>query len=82
METTDLTPLIEVLDDSIDNLEEALVPLLKGPLSNAASKLPLLDKAQVYVLVTYAIESILFCMLSATFSSTDADPQPTYDSMV
>lgn len=61
METLDLSPLLEQLDDNIDDLEEALSPLLQGPLSHTAGKLPLLDKAQLYVLVTYAIESTLFC---------------------
>lgn len=61
MEATDLVPLIELLDDNVDDLEEALAPLLKSALSETAGKLPLLDKAQLYVLVTYAIESILFC---------------------
>lgn len=62
MENIDLVPLIESLDDNIDDLEEALEPLLKSALSDTAGKLPLLDKAQLYVLVTYAIESVLFCM--------------------
>ena len=60
MEITDLVPLIEALDDNIDDLEEALEPLLINTLSDTAGKLPLLDKAQLYVLVTYAIESTLF----------------------
>lgn len=62
METTDLVPLIEQLDDNVDDLEEALESLLKGNLSETTGKLPLLDKAHLYVLVTYAIESILFCI--------------------
>ena len=62
MEFTDLVPLTELLDDNIDDLEEALEPLLRSSLSDTAGKLPLLDKAQLYVLVTYAFESILFCM--------------------
>lgn len=66
METIDLVPLIEALDDNIDDLEEALEPLLKNALSDATGKLPLLDKAQLYVLITYAIESILFCKPSGT----------------
>ena len=61
MESVDLVPLIEQLDDNIDDLEVALSPLFKEALSESASKLPLLDKAQLYVLITYAIESILFC---------------------
>lgn len=61
MDITDLVPLIESLDDNLDDLEEALEPLLQSAISDTAGKLPLLDKAQLYVLVTYAIESILFC---------------------
>lgn len=68
MESIDLVPLIEQLDDNIDDLEVALSPLFKEALSDSASKLPLLDKAQLYVLITYAIESILFCMAYPTES--------------
>ena len=64
METPDLSPLLDQLDDNIDYLEEALSPLLQAPFFDAAVKLPLLDKAQFYVLVTYAIESTLFCTSS------------------
>lgn len=66
MESSDLVHLTGLLDDTIDGLEEALEPLLQGSLSDIAGKLPLLDKAQFYVLVTYAIESILFCMSTET----------------
>ena len=67
MDTSDLVPLIELLDDNIDDLEESLSSLLKSALSDTAGKLPLLDKAQLYVLVTYAIESILFCRPRSCF---------------
>ncbi|KAL8854880.1 MAG: hypothetical protein Q9221_000386 [Calogaya cf. arnoldii] len=63
MDTTNLMSLLEVLDDDIDELEETLTPLTKQALGDKASKLPLLDKAQLYILVTYAIESILFSYL-------------------
>lgn len=66
MESIDLVPLIEQLDDNIDDLEVALSPLFTEALSESASKLPLLDKAQLYVLITYAVESILFCMAYST----------------
>jgi hypothetical protein len=59
--TSNIFSLLEQLDDEIDDLEEAISPLIKGPLSESVSKLPLLDKAKLYVLVTYAIESMLFC---------------------
>ena len=61
MEATDIAPLLEQLDDNIDDLEDALAPLITGALSDTIARLPLLDKAKLYVLVTYAIESILFC---------------------
>jgi exosome complex protein LRP1 len=56
-----LTPLIDRLEVQIDDLRDALEPLLVIALSHSAAKLPLLDKAKLYVLVTYAIESLLFC---------------------
>lgn len=60
MDTVDLVTLLEALDDDIDGLEEALGPVTKGALTDTASRLPLLDKAQLYVLITYAIETILY----------------------
>jgi exosome complex protein LRP1 len=61
MDAYKVLSLLEQLDEEIDDLEESLAPLLTTALSETASKLPLLDKAKLYVLVTYAIESILFC---------------------
>jgi exosome complex protein LRP1 len=61
--------LLETLDDEVDDLEEALSPLLKAALSETSTKLPLLDKAKLYVLVTYAIESMLFCESSSSEAS-------------
>lgn len=63
MDTVNLHPLLEHLEGNIDDLEEALAPLLNAPLSDVASKLPLLDKAKLHVMITYAIESILFSYL-------------------
>jgi hypothetical protein len=68
MESTKVVSLLEQLDDEIDDLEDSLAPVLKSALSTTLSKLPLLDKAQLYVLVTYAIESMVFCMSSTTSS--------------
>jgi len=64
MDSTKILSLLETLDDEVDDLEEALSPLLKTVLSETSSKLPLLDKAKLYVLVTYAIETMLFCKYS------------------
>lgn len=56
----DLTPDLDRLDSHIDDLEEALQPLIKD-LEGVASRLPLLDKAKLFSLSAYAIESLLFC---------------------
>lgn len=59
-----IQPQIEELQESLTNLEQTLLPILTaGPLSTATSTLPLLDKAKLYVLATYALESILFSYL-------------------
>lgn len=66
MEPADLLPLVDQLDDNVDDLEEALAPLLNSAISETSKKLPVLDKAKYHVLVTYALESLLFCTSSAS----------------
>jgi hypothetical protein len=73
MDTSNVLSLLEQLDDEADDLEESLDPLLTTALSEISSKLPLLDKAKLYVLVTYAIESILFCKLGRISSMYNSD---------
>ncbi|QIW98828.1 hypothetical protein AMS68_004346 [Peltaster fructicola] len=63
MDTTEVQTLLGDLTGNIDDLETSLEPLLKSSFSTTTSRLPLLDKAKLYVLVTYAIESILFSCL-------------------
>ncbi|KAI0883837.1 Sas10/Utp3/C1D family-domain-containing protein [Annulohypoxylon maeteangense] len=62
MDPPNISPQLDRLDDEIDNLEEALQPFLSN-ISDVANKLPLLDKAKLFVLVTYSIESMLFSSL-------------------
>ena len=64
MEATNLSELLEQLDDNIDDLEQALSPLIEGNMLDKAQKLPLLDRAKLYILMTYAMESLLFCLSS------------------
>jgi exosome complex protein LRP1 len=64
MDSSQILSLLEELDDNIDDIEDALAPFLEKTVPEVASKLPLLDKAKLYTLVTYAIESILFCTFS------------------
>lgn len=63
MDTAEVQTLLEDLGGNIDDLETSLEPLIKASLSTTTSRLPLLDKAKLYVLATYAIESILFSYL-------------------
>ncbi|KAF4979368.1 hypothetical protein FZEAL_4409 [Fusarium zealandicum] len=58
----DITPDLDRLDVQLDDLEETLQPLL-GNLEGMASELPLLDKAKLFSLTAYAIESLLFSSL-------------------
>lgn len=55
--------MVEQLEDNIDDLDENLEPLLKAGLFATTKTLPVLEKAKLYVVVVYAIESLLFCKL-------------------
>lgn len=59
MDVTDITAQLSQLDGDIDKMEEAMKPLIAN-LSEIAAKLPLLDKAKLYVLAVYTIETTLF----------------------
>lgn len=61
MDPTDLLPLLEQLDDNVDDLEGVLEPLLASTLLKSSSKLPVMDKAKLHVLITYTLESLIFC---------------------
>ncbi|KAI0162059.1 Sas10/Utp3/C1D family-domain-containing protein [Xylariaceae sp. FL1272] len=75
MDPTSILPALERLDDGVDDLEEALEPLIQN-VSDVASKLPLLDKAKLFVLVTYSIESMLFSALR--LNGVDAKEHPVF----
>ncbi|KAJ0422122.1 Sas10/Utp3/C1D family-domain-containing protein [Aspergillus carlsbadensis] len=63
METADLVPLLEQLDDNVDQLEEVLAPILRSTVVETSKKLPVLDKAKFHVMITYALESLIFSYL-------------------
>lgn len=65
MEVTDLLPLLEQLDDNVDDLEKVLEPFLNSSLAKASKTLPVMDKAKLHVLITYTLESLIFCMSSS-----------------
>jgi hypothetical protein len=62
MDSTNLLPLLEQLDDNVDDLEDVLQPLLSSSLLKSSNKLPVMDKAKLHVLITYTLESLIFCM--------------------
>ncbi|KAM3421976.1 Exosome complex protein [Cercospora zeina] len=74
-----IQPQIEDLITNIDDLESALKPIIKTALSATTSKLPLLDKAKLYVLATYAIESILFSYIR--LNGVDAKSHPVFQEL-
>lgn len=83
MDVTNIVPLLERLDGDIDGLEEVLQPLLDG-LPDMSSKLPLLDKAKLYVLMAYSLESMIFCVstpptLRLPVGAAHLPPQPPSD---
>lgn len=63
MDTANLLPLLEQLDDRMDDLEEDLEPFIGQSLTKVSKNLPVMDKAKLHVLITYTLESLLFCML-------------------
>ena len=79
MDTEEIESLVEDLTGNIDDLEDSLSPLLKTALSASTSKLPLLDKAKLYVLATYAINSILFSALR--LNGVDAKTHPVFQEL-
>lgn len=64
MEVANLLPVIDRLEDNIDDLEEALEPLLSRSLDETSKKLPLLERAKLHALLTYTLESLIFCMFA------------------
>jgi exosome complex protein LRP1 len=74
MDTSNLLSLVEHLEDNVDELEENLEPLLSAALTTTTQKLPLLDKAKLYVLIVYSIESLLFCEAESSVNYTSSNP--------
>ncbi|KAF4124792.1 exosome complex protein LRP1 [Geosmithia morbida] len=65
----DITRDLNKLDSQLDGLEEVMKPLLSD-LQEMSSQLPLLDKAKLFSLTAYAVESLLFC--KPTFRELDS----------
>ncbi|KAJ5520532.1 Sas10/Utp3/C1D [Penicillium fimorum] len=76
MDPTDLLPLLEQLDDNVDDLEEVLQPILASTLLKSSNKLPVMDKAKLHVLITYTLESLIFSYLR--LHGVDAKQHPVF----
>ncbi|KAG8534256.1 uncharacterized protein KY384_001100 [Bacidia gigantensis] len=76
MDSEGVTAAIESLDYNIGELREVLAPILDSPLSETAGRLPILDKAQLFVLWAYALESITFSYLR--LNGIDAKEHPIF----
>ena len=76
MDTASLNELLATFDTSADELENTLTPLLSKPLSTLTTKLPLLERAKLYTLTTYAILSLLFSTLR--LNDIDAKAHPVF----
>lgn len=64
MSTSALHPQLTELNDNLEDLEELLQPITTTrTIANTATSLPVADKARLYVLTTYALESLLFSYL-------------------
>jgi len=59
-----LSDLLSTLSSRLSETESSLTFLLDSPvtLSEQAESLPLLDRAKFYVTMTYAIDSLIFCI--------------------
>lgn len=78
-DTTDSSALmnhLSSLDNSISDLQSALQPLLTSDLHQTTSKLPLLDKAKLYTLLTYTLGSLIFSTLR--LQGVDAKEHPVF----
>jgi exosome complex protein LRP1 len=76
MDSSNMDALINTLESDIDDLEASLAPLLTSPITNLSTKLPLLDKSKLYILSTYAIESLLFSYVR--LNGVDARSHPVF----
>ena len=71
---TNLPDLTDDFSSDIDTLTAALSPLLSSPLHTLTSTLPTLDKAKLYILAAYTLESLLFQALLASGADPKSHP--------
>lgn len=63
---------ISAVENSLNDLEDALAPLFETDLSETEAKLDILQKAKLQVLLPYVVNNLVFCM------STSVPKSPSY----
>ncbi|KAK6351222.1 hypothetical protein TWF718_004392 [Orbilia javanica] len=71
---SELWPALDDFEDNVDAMSKTLKPLLEQNLPKHASMLPLFDKAKLYIITTYALESLLYSYLEASATPTADHP--------
>ncbi|KAF3318375.1 hypothetical protein TWF173_007789 [Orbilia oligospora] len=71
---SELWPALDDFEDSVDAISETLKPLLEQNLPKHASRLPLFDKAKLYIITTYALETLLYTYLETSATPTADHP--------
>ncbi|RVD88592.1 uncharacterized protein DFL_002771 [Arthrobotrys flagrans] len=71
---SELWPALDDFEDNVDAISKTLKPLLEQNLPKHASKLPLFDKAKLYIITTYALESLLYSYLETSATPTADHP--------
>lgn len=88
MDSTALNPLLEQLDSSLEDLQEAIQQYVGDSAACQAKSLTPIERAKLYATIPYAIESLLFCVPHSLITPSrlrepraDNHPQHTYSSM-
>ncbi|KAF3917875.1 hypothetical protein ABW20_dc0107376 [Dactylellina cionopaga] len=71
---SELWPALDDFEDNTEAIQETLKPLLEQNLPKHASMLPLMDKAKLYIMTTYALESLIFSYLETSSIPTANHP--------
>ncbi|KAJ6261238.1 hypothetical protein Dda_3906 [Drechslerella dactyloides] len=71
---SELWPALDDLEDGLDELSKDLKPLLEENLPKNAAMLPLFDKAKLYIMTTYALESLLWSYLDLSAAANPNHP--------
>jgi hypothetical protein len=58
--------LLHNLSDRLEDVQESLAPLLENTIQELSAKLPVIDKARLYVLAAYTLESLMFGVKSSS----------------